>query len=777
MLLWKSVRTLLPRLSRRAPRSSVPVRRPRYYHLALEPLEERDVPSTLLGTLALGGQPLGEIAVNPNTDRVYVAGGFGPSPLLVVNASDPTHPALVTSIGSSGSGVTVNPATNRFYSADLYGGHVVVYDGTNNAPLASIGLGYCPGYLDVNPATNLIYVGSQCGALNDPVDVINGATNTVVGGPLGSGNVMGQVHINPTTGDIYANRGGGTRVWAPNYSFLTDLSNIGMVAANPVTNRVYFGSGSDLQVRDGSTHALLATIPDAGGTGSVAVNTVRNRLYVTDSNHQLVKVIDGATNTVVESFSLGGNITPWQVTADASKNRFYVAGSSSSGSTLFVYQDADLWTGQGATNNWSDAGNWQGGSAPNPGDALVFPSGASQLANTNDFPDGTSFYSLTFTGAGYDISGNAITLTSGMSANPSGATDTVEVNITLGTNTTFTVNTGATLILSGNLDGSGGMQLNGAGILDLAGTNTYSGATTISQGRLLLAGSLDTSSSVTVASAANLEISGTLTLEQSATLNDQGTLTVDAGGAVDDLGLLTVATSGRLTDASSGITGVAGVQVEPGAELNVQGTLTVSTGGTLDDFGSLPVASSGALVDNSSGVSGVAGIQVEQGAILANQGTTQVAGISSGTATMVVNGLMTGPLTVASQGFLEGMGSVGNLTAVNGGTVVPGLIGTIGILSAQSVNLSGGGVLYIQISGYQTPETDFSRLDTGSLALGGTSMLVLDLSGITTTGTVRGIVTDGGQTGTFSSIGVINNPFSFGDSVLYRNNNIDVTLF
>ena len=144
---------------------------------------------------------------------------------------------------------------------------------------------------------------------------------------------------------------------------------------------------------------------------------------------------------------------------------------------------------------------------------------------------------------------------------------------------------------------------------------------------------------------------------------------------------------------------------------------------------------------------------------------------------MVANGLMTGSVTVGSGGFLEGTGSVGNITASNGGTIVPGLIGAIGILDAQSVNLSNGGVLYIQIAGYQTPGNDFSRLDTGNLILGGTSRLTLDLSGLANRGTVRGIVTDGGQTGAFSTVQLINNPFNFGDTLIYLNDSIDVAFF
>ena len=54
------------------------------------------------------------------------------------------------------------------------------------------------------------------------------------------------------------------------------------------------------------------------------------------------------------------------------------------------------WTGAGADNNWTTGDNWSGNAAPlgNSAEDLVFPSGASQLVNTNDFTAGTSFNSI-----------------------------------------------------------------------------------------------------------------------------------------------------------------------------------------------------------------------------------------------------------------------------------------------------------------------------------------------------------------------------------------------
>src|SRR5262245_66686522 len=69
------------------------------------------------------------------------------------------------------------------------------------------------------------------------------------------------------------------------------------------------------------------------------------------------------------------------------------------------------WTGTNS-GNWSDGGNWSGGT-PVAGDDLVFPAAASNKTNTNDYPAGTSFNSITFTGSDYYLTGNSIALGGG----------------------------------------------------------------------------------------------------------------------------------------------------------------------------------------------------------------------------------------------------------------------------------------------------------------------------------------------------------------------------
>ena len=301
-----------------------------------------------ISSLLIGAQSVNSIAVNPTTNRIYFNRfvNNSTSDTAVVDASDRANPAIVTTL-RGGFGLTVNPVTNRIYTTDGYGGNILVYDDATNSLIASVHKGYCHPGMDTDTTTNLIYTASQCGANNDPLQVVNGNTHTIVGGPLGSGGVAGAVYVNSATGRVYVDAGSWARVFGPSpaFSFLTDLTGGSIAGVNPVTNRLYFQpqSGMGLQVLDGNTHALIATISGvAGGAGLLGVNTRLNRLYVCDQTNNVIKVIDGGTNTIIRSFPLDSTmtVTPYSIGVDSAKRRLYVAGRLSDGTTrLYVIQD------------------------------------------------------------------------------------------------------------------------------------------------------------------------------------------------------------------------------------------------------------------------------------------------------------------------------------------------------------------------------------------------------------------------------------------------------
>src|SRR5207244_2125933 len=108
------------------------------------------------------------------------------------------------------------------------------------------------------------------------------------------------------------------------------------------------------------------------------------------------------------------------------------------------------WDGGGADNRWMTAANWAGDVAPQPGDDLVFPSGAAQLTNVNDFAAGTEMNSLAVHSGGYQISRNLITLSAGLSADFANGSTTVAIS----------------------LAGTGGLVKTGSGELILSGDNS-----------------------------------------------------------------------------------------------------------------------------------------------------------------------------------------------------------------------------------------------------------------------------------------------------------------
>ncbi|MGE3074754.1 MAG: hypothetical protein AB7N24_01385 [Dehalococcoidia bacterium] len=120
------------------------------------------------------------------------------------------------------------------------------------------------------------------------------------------------------------------------------------------------------------------------------------------------------------------------------------------------------WTGLGTSDNWSDAANWDSG-VPVAGDSLVFPGSASRKENTNNLAPNLSFDTVTFSGSGYTIDGNAFAIATALVNQPGTGTNRLSLSI----------------------GGAGEVhQQSGKLILDHA--NSYAGDTSVSGGALAI---------------------------------------------------------------------------------------------------------------------------------------------------------------------------------------------------------------------------------------------------------------------------------------------------
>jgi uncharacterized repeat protein (TIGR01451 family) len=157
------------------------------------------------------------------------------------------------------------------------------------------------------------------------------------------------------------------------------------------------------------------------------------------------------------------------------------------------------WTGNGTTDNWTDANNW-GGIAPAAGDSLIFPATANRKSNVNDYPADTTFSTITLNGSGYTLNGNSIIESDEIINQPSSGTNTI----------TFDINGPATisqvsgkLILSGDNDFTGDVNIGGGSLVALSdtalGQGLPSGETYVdSDAALVVAGGIDSPEGVNI---------------------------------------------------------------------------------------------------------------------------------------------------------------------------------------------------------------------------------------------------------------------------------------
>ena len=138
----------------------------------------------------------------------------------------------------------------------------------------------------------------------------------------------------------------------------------------------------------------------------------------------------------------------------------------------------------------------------------------------------------------------------------------------------------------------------------------------------------------------------------------------------------------------------------------------------------------------------------------------------------------TNPLAVQLDGAatIGGGGGLGSLAGA--GTVAPGDDASVGVLTADSADLSGA-TLRVRVAGFGGAGVDSDRLESlGALVVDGNTRLVLDLAGLASGGTATGVVTGAALIGAIDpgNVSVVNDGVGFTVALVHTATGIDVQL-
>jgi autotransporter-associated beta strand protein len=386
------------------------------------------------------------------------------------------------------------------------------------------------------------------------------------------------------------------------------------------------------------------------------------------------------------------------------------------------------WDGGGANNNWSNRTNWVSDIAPVAGDDLEFPTGAARPANNNDFPAGTTFNSLIFSGGTYALGGNALALSSGILAT-NGSNHAIANALTLNSSQSFVMNFGnssfnfmgeirtgghlltfqvtspALTYANGPVVGSGGLIKTGTGSVYLGVSNAFSGDVIVQAGFLNVtdSGALGTAAgSTTVSNGASLLLLNDITVSEPLFLG--GTLrAVGSPNKVWSGPITLVANNPAMTvDINAGLTINAAISGPSGFSKNSTGTLTLNSNNNFT------------------------------GQITLNDGL------------LVVNGNQSANPVQFNKGTLGGLGSVGAITTASNGAkgLRPG--NSVGIFTTGSVALDPLTSLQVELNG-PGAGTGYDQLRVNGTVILTNSTLSATLSFAPTVGTTFILVDNDGN--------------------------------
>ena len=289
---------------------------------------EPSISSVLAANVTISGFP-GEIAVNPNTNRIYLSDVFA-NELTILDASTHSVMGTITLPGTAQSGLAVDTTSNTVY---------VPVAGCTNELNASNSCDSGPGR-----------------AGQGGIVAINGTTDSVIGEYHFD---VGALAVDPSTGGLYG------------ISENTGLSSQ--------------ASGFLLEI-NGVSGSLIANISLGAGPLNLAVNVKTNMVYVTACKEiplsclgAEVLLVNGASHSLQSATPLNFNALNFNMVVDPSTNTVYTMGEDGPNLTLVAMDGSSGKVDYSQAVGSSCAGAGGGTLTINTASGLIYAAFDSQL--------------------------------------------------------------------------------------------------------------------------------------------------------------------------------------------------------------------------------------------------------------------------------------------------------------------------------------------------------------------------------------------------------------
>jgi YVTN family beta-propeller protein len=321
-----------------------------------------------------------EIAVNPDTNKIYVSRGAynAPKEISVIDGSNDTIADKIEVKDVGMFGLFLNSDKDTIYTANTVNSSLLAIDGKTNRIVADIAIGgdprnSAPHRVAFDTKTNTIYVAP---VLANRLFVIDGNTHSLMTSIAAGNSSVGNSDIvfDPNNDRIYMIDSLGTLSIIDRAGGLTAKAEIERdsfaMILNPQTSMIYIASqqrgGMITAINMKSTIEMQSRLDSAeeppgirvgAEPQALAINPVTNKVYVANLDSSTISVINGSDDRVISQVKTAKE-GPWQVVVNSDTNMVYVHTSEDYGLTIIdgaVDRIIDNVTDVGSTLTRADA--------------------------------------------------------------------------------------------------------------------------------------------------------------------------------------------------------------------------------------------------------------------------------------------------------------------------------------------------------------------------------------------------------------------------------------